>query len=148
MQSVFEIMLWTGLFGIAVFAIIPFLINTRFADFLSHAKNPVCQFFGLYGLRRAKRYRILLTLLSRRLHQTTMLAFLFFLVSCAAPAVPTPSTRSAVTSNAAARTNIKKTKDQISKARSQLKDSQIHAASGATHLERAMAGLDQLLKGK
>jgi hypothetical protein len=59
---------------------------------------------------------------------------------------PTPSTVPVSTSNAATRAAIKRTQTSIYKTREDLKQSRIHAAKGATSLEKADDLLSQMLK--
>ena len=70
------------------------------------------------------------------------------LSSCAVPTKvgPKPNIAPVSTANAATRARIAKTREGIKQVRSSIKESRMHAAKGATSLEKADDLLNQMLK--
>lgn len=150
MHLILAILLTAGLVGMAIFAALPFLIQTKIVQRVVCSHNPVCRILGLNGFCRAEKHRVLLMHLDSKLRASFLLAFSFalatYIAGCQAPTVgPIPNTAPAVASNAKTRKSIKNAQKDISDTRARIKDSQIHAAKGADALTKADAGLSQLL---
>lgn len=148
MEAILAILLGVGLTGIFTFAVLPFMLETKLVWFLAYVKNPLCRLLGFYGLRRAKRHRILLNMLNHRLNLLIMLSLTFaLLTSCASPNVgPKPDVTPVAVSNTATRAEIKNTRVHIKEARARIKEAQIHEAKGDTALEKADDLINQMLK--